>query len=434
MSDVLTATADSAAQLFTDTYGHQPKGVWSAPGRVNVIGEHVDYAGGICLPFALNRRTYCAASSRNDGIIRLVSLLPGRKKVFHWEGRISDIGPGHPRRWPGYPAGVIWSMWQDAATIGVSLTETSGFDMAFVSDVPVGAGLSSSAAIELATACAVFDLVGPGLDSLSEGRKDTPSQHIIKACIRAENEVVGASTGGLDQSISFRGQAGKALELDMGEGLISDVPFDLAGNGLAILVMNTNAPHNLGDGQYASRRAIVDRVMEGLHVTEPHREHKLVDRALEWAAQEPEASVKEEKEEWLDLVARRMRHIVTESRRTESLVTALRKGALGNPKDKDAVCGLEQIGGLMTASHESLRDDYEVSCPELDSAVDAALEAGAWCARMAGGCFGGSAIALINAEDVEKVEEAVLASARQLGLATPTFLVAIPCDGARREK
>ena len=112
----------------------------------------------------------------------------------------------------------------------------------------------------------------------------------------------------------------------------------------------------------------------------------------------------------------------------------LRKGALGNPKDKDAVCGLEQIGGLMTASHESLRDDYEVSCPELDSAVDAALEAGAWGARMTGGGFGGSAIALINAEDVEKVEEAVLASARQLGLATPTFLVAIPCDGARREK
>ena len=137
---------------------------------------------------------------------------------------------------------------------------------------------------------------------------------------------------------------------------------------------------------------------------------------------------------WLDLVARRMRHIVTESRRTESLVEALRKGALGDPKDADAVHGLESVGGLMTASHESLRDDYEVSCPELDSAVDAALECGAWGARMTGGGFGGSAIALINAEDVDKVEKAVLASAAHLGLAAPSFIVAVPSEGAGRDR
>ncbi|ALE34179.1 hypothetical protein IY73_00980 [Lawsonella clevelandensis] len=435
MSDTFAmVSADAAAQLFADTYGYEPTGVWSAPGRVNVIGEHVDYAGGICLPFAINRRTYCAAALREDGVIRLASRLPYSRKASRWEGKLAEIGPGNPSSWPGYPAGVIWSMWQDADAIGVNLTENSGFDMVFVSDVPLAAGLSSSAAIELAAACAVFDLTGPGLESLDEGRLDEPSNHLIAACIRAENDVVGASTGGLDQSVSFRGRVGEVLELDMGENAVAEVPFDLDSNGLAILVMNTNAPHSLSDGQYASRRAVVDRVMEGLNVTAPHREHKLVDRAVEWAATQTEAEKKKGKQAWLDLVARRMRHIVTESRRTESLVQALRKGALGDPKDADAVRGLEQVGGLMTASHESLRDDYEVSCPELDSAVDAALECGAWGARMTGGGFGGSAIALINAEDVDKVGKAVLASAAQLGLATPSFLVAVPSEGAGRDK
>lgn len=428
-----TVTAESTAHFFAHSYGSQPTGVWSAPGRVNVIGEHVDYAGGICLPFALNRRTYCAAAPRPDGIIRLASYLPASSRTLHWEGKLTDVAAGRLTGWPGYAAGVIWAMWQDAAALGVDLTAQSGFDMVFLSDVPLGAGLSSSAAFELATACAVFGLTGPGVESLPVGRQDEQSAHLLAACIRAENDIVGAATGGLDQSAALRGRAGVALHLDMGENLVSDVPFDLESNGLAMLVMNTNVPHRLDDGQYASRRALVNRVMAGLHVTAPHREHGLVKRAAQWAATQPEASQQDAGAAWLDLVSRRMRHIVTESRRTESLVRALRQGALGDPKDKDAVHGLEKVGGLMVASHESLRDDYEVSCPELDSAVEAALEAGAWGARMTGGGFGGSAIALISVADVARVQDAVRSAAAHRGYPAPTFLVALPSDGACRD-
>lgn len=429
-----TITAAQTAELFKKIYGYEPTGVWSAPGRVNVIGEHVDYAGGLCLPFAINRRTYCAAATRDDGVIRLHSELPQYDKVSTWEGELAKVGPGSPKSWPAYPAGVIWTMWKDAHHIGVDLSEDSGFDMVFLSDVPLGAGLSSSAAIELAAACAVFDLTGPGLDTLSNDRMDEVSEHIIAACIRAENEVVGASTGGLDQSASFRGQASHVLALDMGKGTVEQVPFDLSGHNLAILVMDTNAPHNLGDGQYGSRRAIVDRVMAGLGTSAPHREKDLVKRAVEWAKKEPEANSKPKKQEkWLNLVERRMRHIVTESRRTCSLVEALKQGVLGDAEGTQEVKGLQKVGGLMIASHESLRDDYEVSCPELDSAVDSALEAGVWGARMTGGGFGGSAIALVNVSDVDKVEKAVLAAAKNNNLATPDFLVAVPSQGARRD-
>lgn len=430
-----TITAADTAGLFKKVYGYEPAGVWSAPGRVNLIGEHVDYAGGLCLPFAINRRTYCAAATRDDGVIRLHSELPQYDKVSTWEGRLNEVGPGSPQSWPAYPAGVIWTMLQDAHNIGVDLSENSGFDMVFLSDVPLGAGLSSSAAIELAVACAVFDLAGPGLETLSTDRMDDVSERIIAACIRAENEVVGASTGGLDQSASFRGQAGHALALDMGKGTAEQVPFDLSTHHLAILVMNTNAPHNLGDGQYGSRRAIVDRVMEGLNTLTPHREKDLVKRAVEWAQEQPEANSKPKKQQkWLNLVERRMRHIVTESRRTASLVESLKHGVLGDPQGPKEVKGLQQVGGLMIASHESLRDDYEVSCPELDSAVDAALEAGAWGARMTGGGFGGSAIALVDVDNVDNVEKAVLASAQDNNLATPEFLVAVPSQGARRDR
>ncbi|MFY9191177.1 MAG: galactokinase [Lawsonella sp.] len=429
-----TIAAAEAAKLFQEVYGYEPAGVWSAPGRVNVIGEHVDYAGGLCLPFAINRRTFCAAAPRNDGVIRLQSALPQYDKMSTWEGKLSDIGPGKPKSWPAYPAGVVWTMWQDAQNIGVDLSAETGFDMVFLSDVPLGAGLSSSAAIELSVACAVFDLQGPGLDSLPTDRLDQVSDHIIAACIRAENEVVGASTGGLDQSASFRGQGGNALELDMGEGTTQQVPFDLSAHDLAILVIDTNAPHNLGDGQYGSRRAIVDRVMEGLDITAPHREKDLVKRAVEWSKTQPEADDKPKKQEkWFNLVERRMRHIVTESRRTASLVDALKQGILGDEQGVRNVKGLQKVGGLMLASHESLRDDYEVSCPELDSAVEAAMEAGAWGARMTGGGFGGSAIALVDVDDVPKVEAAVLEAARTNKLTTPDFLVAVPSPGARRD-
>lgn len=427
-------TAQLAAETFNKEFGYQPVGVWSAPGRVNVIGEHVDYAGGLCLPFAINRRTYCAAAPRTDGVLRMHSVLPQYGKTSTWEGQLSEVGPGSPKSWPAYPAGVVWCMWQDAAAMDVQLDENTGFDMLFLSDVPLGAGLSSSAAIELAAACAVFDLQGPGLASLADDRLDDVSDHIIAACIRAENEVVGASTGGLDQTASFRGKSGHALELDMGEGTVELVPFDLSGHDLAILVMDTNAPHNLGDGQYGSRRAIVDRVMEGLDTAAPHRADKLVERAIEWSANEPEAqATSAEKDEWTQLVERRMRHIVTESCRTQDLVDALKAGALGQPGEATAVDGLKKVGGLMLASHESLRDDYEVSCPELDSAVEAALVAGAWGARMTGGGFGGSAIALIDTADIEKAESAVLDFAKSRGLATPDFLVAVPSEGARRD-
>ena len=239
----------------------EPAGVWSAPGRVNLIGEHVDYAGGICLPFALSQRTYVAAALNHDGVYRVVSQFGAENtqaETMHEEIAMDQVCPGYPDNWAGYVVGTVW-----AAGL-----EVPGLDIAIVSDVPVGAGLSSSAALECSVALAAADLAAglaadPAPD-LTETSTDRTA--LMHAAIRAENEVVGASTGGLDQRIALFAEPGHALAIDFATDSTHQVPFQIADRGLAVLITNTNAPHSLADGQYASRRAVVDGVTADLGV------------------------------------------------------------------------------------------------------------------------------------------------------------------------
>ncbi len=212
-------------------------GRWAAPGRVNVIGEHVDYADGLCLPFAIAERTVVEVTARDDEQVRLASdSEPGG-----FDGELTEIGPGSPKGWAGYAAGVLWALREAGHAVG-------GIDLRVTDTVPLGAGLSSSAALECATAIAVDELFGLGL----------PRTELAEACIRAENDVVGAATGGMDQAASLLGTAGHALLIDTRNGDTRQVPFSPSDAGLAVVVIDTKVRHALADGQYGERRAAVE--------------------------------------------------------------------------------------------------------------------------------------------------------------------------------
>lgn len=389
------AIADVTA-LFREHFT-EPAGVWSAPGRVNLIGEHVDYAGGICLPFALSQRTYVAAALNHDGVYRVVSQFGS--ETMRAEIAMDQVCPGYPDDWAGYVVGTIWAA-------GLDLP---GLDIAIVSDVPVGAGLSSSAALECSVA-----LAAAGLSKTSTDRTA-----LMHAAIRAENEVVGASTGGLDQRIALFAEPGHALAIDFATDSTHQVPFQIADRGLAVLITNTNAPHSLADGQYASRRAVVDGVTADLQVTSLRYADDAEAASARWA----EANTPEDVDAaaWQEVVGKRVRHIVSEISRTAEAIEQLRAGDLAG------------FGESMQASHASLRDDYEVSVAQLDVSVDVAMQHGALGARMTGGGFGGSSIALLPSEKVEKAAEAIARAFAEAGFAEPEFAVALPGAGARRE-
>lgn len=377
-------------ELFARTFGRAPDGVWASPGRVNLIGEHTDYNGGLCLPIALPHRTFVAASRRDDGGARMVSDLDESQV---WEGRLDDIAPGGVNGWVAYCGGPAWALREEGVAV-------PGFDAAVVSCVPLGAGLSSSAAIECAVGLALADLAGAPLDG-----DDAARARLAALCVRAENEVAGAPTGGMDQAASLRSRAGHALLLDCLDGSIRQVPFDLAAAGLELLVIDTRASHTLADGQYGARRASCEAAATRLGIG-TLREVTDLDAAL--------AALDD------DVTRARMRHVVTEIARVVAFV------------DRAEAGDWTAAGVLMNDSHNSLRDDYEVSCVELDSAVDAARAAGALGARMTGGGFGGSAIALVRAPDADAVGRAVLAAADEAGLVAPIIHMAVPsAPGAR---
>ena len=356
----------SAAQLFERTFGSPPQGVWSAPGRVNLIGEHTDYNAGLCLPIALPQRTYAAASPRDDGRLRVVSAQ-GDDVV---EVRLADVAPGHPGGWAAYVAGVPGAH----ARAGCAV---SGLDVAVDSSVPLGAGLSSSAALECAVGAALSDLCGLGLLESAGART-----RLAAACVEAENTIAQAPTGGMDQSASLLAAEGHALLLDCRDLGTEQVPFGLAAHGLALLVVDTRAEHALVDGQYAERRASCEQAAHELGVpTLREVARGELDECLARLS--------------TDLLRQRARHVVTEIERVQLAVAALR--------DSD----FEEVGRLFVASHASLRDDFEVSCPELDTAVETAVAAGALGARMTGAGFGGSAIALLPSGSVEEATAAV---------------------------
>ncbi|HWD44044.1 MAG TPA: galactokinase [Actinomycetota bacterium] len=373
------------AAAFRERAGRDPDGVWAAPGRVNLIGEHTDYNDGFVLPAAIDRLVLAAAGRRDDGRLRLWSLQSEPPADLE----LAEVGPGKVDGWAAYPAGVAWALGQAGVEVG-------GADLLVDGDVPAGAGLSSSAALECATAIALADLEGAGLDRVA----------LAGLARRAENEVVGVPSGAMDQMVSMLGRAGHALFLDTRSLETEQVPLPLEAAGLRLVVIDTRAGHRLVDGAYADRRAACEAAAATLGVP-----------ALRDATQERvEAAADALGEEGL----RRARHVVSENARVLEALRLLRAGEL------------ERLGPLLVASHASLRDDYEVSSPELDTAVEAAVDAGAVGARMTGAGFGGSALALARADLVGRIDERVRAAFAAAGFGPPAVAAVVPSDGARR--
>jgi galactokinase len=354
------------------------RGVWAAPGRVNLIGEHTDYNDGFVLPFALPRRTVVSAE-RADGW----TVTSGGETVSFGD---ADLEPGRVPGWAGYVAGVAWALRSAGYDVpGATLDVTS--------DVPVGAGLSSSAALESAVLAALADLGGLPVEGFERAR----------LARRAENDYVGVPCGVMDQAASTLARPGHALFLDCRTEATSHVPLPLAEHGLSILVVDSRAPHQLTDGAYAERREACRAAARALGVP------ALRDATVEDL-------------ERLDdpLLRRRARHVVTENARVLATVALLEAG------------DLRGIGPLLTASHASMRDDFEITVPEVDTAVEAALDAGAYGARMTGGGFGGCVIALVDSGRVDDVRDAVERAYATRGFTPPESFAALPSAGAQR--
>ena len=383
---------ESVRTHFVERYGREPDGVWSAPGRVNLIGEHTDYNGGLCLPIALPHRTFAAAAVRDDGVLLVCSL----QSEGPAEVAIDDIAPGRPGGWASYVAGVLWALREQGHDV-------PGLDVVIDSVVPVGAGLSSSAALECSVGAAVSDLAGLGLLDDADARA-----RLAQACIRAENEIAGAPTGGLDQSAALLCDDATALLLDCRSWQNEPVPFDLAAAGCALLVTDTRAHHELVDGQYAARRDACEEAARILGV----------DTLREVPASGLDAALHRLP---TDEMRRRVRHVVTEIDRVERAVAALRAG------------DLDEVGRLFDASHVSMRDDYEISCDELDVATETARRHGALGARMTGGGFGGSCIAIVRADAVDEVSRAIDAAFAERGFTAPSSFAVTAGSSARRD-
>ncbi|GAA3157799.1 galactokinase [Streptomyces rameus] len=383
--------AQQVAQRFTQLFGTEPDGVWSAPGRVNLIGEHTDYNDGFVMPFALPHQALAAVSRRTDGILRLHSadIEGGTARIA--ELRLDALAPQSDENWTAYPAGVVWAL-REAGH------EITGADVHLSSTVPTGAGLSSSAALEVVIALALDDLYALGL----------PRWKLARLCQRAENVYVGAPTGIMDQTASACCEQGHALFLDTRDLSQRQIPFDLAAEGLRLLVVDTQVKHAHSGGEYGRRRAGCEKGAALLGVDAlrdvPYGE---LDAALARLGDEEE-------------VVRLVRHVVTENQRVERVVSLLRSG------------GTRAIGPVLTEGHVSLRDDFRVSCLELDLVVDTALTAGALGARMTGGGFGGSAIVLTEERDVDTLTKAVTEAFAASGFPPPRVFEAVPSAGARR--
>ena len=360
-------------EAFTRLVGAPPEGIWSAPGRVNLIGEHTDYNDGLVLPFAIDRATTAAARRRQDGSLVFRSLQH----------------PEEEGEWLVYPRGV-------AAVLEGEGVPLVGADVVIDSAVPEGAGLSSSAALEVAVALALTGLAGVELDRT----------RLALACRRAEVEVVGVPSGVMDQLASVHGLAGHAVFIDARTLETEAIPLGLADAGLEIAVIDTRVAHALRYGSYADRRReceLAARLLgcRSLRDVSP-------DDLAGAVARLPE------------LLARRVRHVVTENERVLATAQLLRSERVG------------EIGPLLAASHASLRDDFEVSSPELDRAVQAAVAAGVVGARMTGGGFGGSVLALVPVGSLGELETSVVRSFAAAGLTPASVSVVQPSDGARR--
>ncbi|MFJ4804228.1 galactokinase [Streptomyces murinus] len=380
--------AQQVAERFAELYGARPQGVWAAPGRVNLIGEHTDYNDGFVMPFALPHQTLAAVSRRDDGLLRLHSADMAGGVV---ELRLDALAPGGDPAWTAYPAGVVWALREAGHPV-------TGADIHLSSTVPTGAGLSSSAALEVVIALALCDLYG----------LDLARWQLARLCQRAENVYVGAPTGIMDQTAAACCGPGHALFLDTRDLSQRQIPFDLAAEGLRLLVVDTQVKHAHSGGEYGKRRAGCEKGAALLGVTALRDiAYADLDAAL--------ARLGEEEE-----IRRLVRHVVTEDERVERTVALLRAGT---PR---------AIGPILTEGHASLRDDFRISCPELDLVVETALAHGALGARMTGGGFGGSAIVLTDTADVPSLTEALETAFAAAQFKAPRVFEAVPSAGARR--
>ncbi|MCK1795288.1 galactokinase [Streptomyces sp. XM4193] len=371
---------------FRATYGTAPAGTWAAPGRVNLIGEHTDYNDGFVMPFALPQTVRATARRRDDGLLRLHSAHGDGRTV---ELKVAELRPDGVTGWARYPAGVVWTLAAEGHRVG-------GADLYFESDVPAGAGLSSSAALECATAAAFRDLWQLDLD-------DT---RLALVAQRAENDFVGVPCGIMDQLASMCAQSGHALLLDTRSLAQRQVRLDLDRHGLRLLVVDTRVRHELADGAYAALRSGCERAARLLGLA----------ALRDLTVPELTGALDRLPAELGPLV----RHVVTENARVADAAAALDAG--------DAAA----LGPVLTEGHHSLRDDYRVSCPETDLAVRIAVEAGALGARMTGAGFGGSVIALVPQERTAGVTAAVTEAFAAAGHRAPRTFTATAAAGARR--
>ncbi|WP_243718511.1 galactokinase [Actinomadura sp. KC06] len=367
---------------FNNIFRQNPHGIWAAPGRVNLIGEHTDYNAGYVLPFALPHTTLVAARARTDGRLRVFSAT-------HSEDRLLDLGlpdlvPAAAHGWSAYPAGVAWALRLEGHPV-------SGADLYIDGDVPVGAGLSSSASLECAVAIALNDLYDLGL---------APAE-LARIARRAENEFAGIPCGILDQMASVTCRAGHGLFLDTRDLSSRHVPMHFEAAGLRLLVIDTHVKHDLRDGDYGELRAGCEEAARLLGV-----EHL---RDLTAPARLPDPRL-----------TRLVRHVVTENARVLAAVEALDAG------------DWERVGVILHDGHASIRDDFQITCPETDLVAATAERHGALGARQTGGGFGGSVIALVRTQDADRVTRAVTEAST--GHPVPRVFTAIAGPGARRLK
>jgi galactokinase len=365
---------------FVRTFGQPPDIIAAAPGRVNLIGEHIDYSDGYVLPFAIADRTYAAISKRSDNLVRIASA---QRKNSIITVQVEEIQPELKGSWERYVLSVIWAM-----------EINHGLDVMIDGHVPLGAGLSSSAALECSVATALNDLFSCGFDLES----------LARLTQKGENDYVGVPCGIMDQSVSLMAKSGSALLLDCRDLTSRNVAFDVASQGLELLIIDTQAHHSLTDGGYAERRASCDRVVAKLSI------RSMRELTLE--------KLENAKDVLTEVEYIRARHAVTEIARVLEAVIALEAK------------NFYRLGELLNESHASLRDDYAVSCPELNAAVDAALSAGALGARMVGGGFGGSAIALIEAKNTQATIQTIENSFANKKFKAPRFFTSLPSQGA----